>query len=66
MDKLKTFSEKHGITFPLISDGDKNLKSLYSKKRINYLIDRDGTVQMIQNGVPKNEYFIDKIQALEK
>jgi len=66
MDKLKTFSEKHGITFPLISDGDGNLKSLYSKKRINYLIDWNGVVQMIQNGVPKNEYFIEKLRALEK
>ena len=63
---LNAFAEKHGITFPLISDVGGKLKSLYSKKRINYLIDRSGVVQMIQNGVPKNEYFIEKIQALEK
>ena len=63
---LNTFAENHGITFPLISDVGGKLKSLYSKKRINYLIDRNGVVQMIQNGVPKNEYFIKKIQALEK
>jgi peroxiredoxin len=63
---LNAFAENHGIIFPLISDVGGKLKSLYSKKRINYLIDRSGVVQMIQNGVPKNEYFIEKIQALEK
>ena len=66
METLKDFAEKQGITFPLISDLDGKLKTLFSKKRINYLIDRSGTIQMIQNGVPKNKYFIEKIQALEK
>ncbi|MDT8366430.1 MAG: hypothetical protein RRA15_08045 [bacterium] len=41
-------------------------ETLYSKKRINYLMGRSGTIQMIQNGVPKNSYSIEKIQALEK
>jgi peroxiredoxin len=66
MEVLNAFAEKHSITFPLISDVDGALKSLYSKKRINYLVDRSGVVQMIQNGVPKNEYFIEKLRALEK
>ncbi len=42
------------------------MKSLYSNKRINYLIDRNGVIQMIQNGIPKNDFFIQKIRALEK
>ena len=66
LEILNAFAEKHGIIFPLISDVDGKLKSLYSKKRINYLVDRSGVVKMIQNGVPKNEYFIEKIRALEK
>ena len=63
---LKDFAETNGITFPLISDRDGKLKSLYSRRRINYLLDLDGRIQMIQNGVPKNEYFIEKIKALKK
>lgn len=63
---LRTFAERNGIDFPLISDTGGKLKSLYSNRRINYLIDRNGIVQMIQNGIPKNEYFIDKLRALEK
>lgn len=64
MNVLKAFAEQNGITFPLISDADGKLKALYSRKRINYLLDRNGVVQMIQNGIPKNEYFIDKIRTL--
>jgi peroxiredoxin len=66
MEILNSFAEEKDISFPLIPDVDGKLKSLYSKKRINYLIDRNGVVQMIQNGVPKNEYFIEKIRALEE
>jgi peroxiredoxin len=66
MEILNSFAEEKDITFPLIPDLDGKLKTLYSKKRINYLIDRSGTIQMIQNGVPKNEYFIEKIRALEE
>ena len=66
METLNAFAEEHGITFPLISDVDGKLKSLYSRKRINYLVDLSGVVHMIQNGIPKNRYFIEKIRALEK
>ena len=66
MSTLEKFAEKHGIAFPLISDGDKKIKSLYSGKRINYLIDKEGTIRLIQKGIPANEYFLEKIKALER
>ncbi|UCF89704.1 MAG: redoxin domain-containing protein [bacterium] len=66
IETLKAFADENGIAFPLISDAGGKLKSLYSNKRINYLIDRSGVVQMIQNGIPKNDFFIQKIRALEK
>ena len=66
ISKLKKFAEKNGITLPLISDGDKKIKSLYSGKRINYLIDKEGTIRLIQKGIPANEYFLEKIKALER
>ena len=66
LNTIKKFAERYGITFPLISDGDKKIKSLYSGKRINYLIDKNGTIRLIQNGIPSNEFFLDKIKALEK
>jgi peroxiredoxin Q/BCP len=66
MSTLKKFAEKHEIAFPLISDGDKTLKTLYSGKRINYLIDKEGTIRLIQKGIPANDYFLEKIKALER
>jgi peroxiredoxin Q/BCP len=64
MGTLNSFAAEHGITFPLISDKDGKLKSLYSSRRINYLIDMEGTVRVIQKGVPANKYFIEKIKSL--
>jgi len=64
MSTLNSFAEKHGIVFPLISDGDGNMKTLYSGKRINYLIDKEGTIRLIQKGIPANDYFLEKIKAL--
>lgn len=64
MATLNRFAEEFGITFPLISDATGELKALYSTQRINYLIDKEGTVRVIQRGVPANAYFLEKIRAL--
>ena len=63
---LKAFAEKNDVPFPLISDKNGKLKAMYSNRRINYLVDPEGIVQMIQNGIPKNELFIERIRALRK
>ena len=61
----KKFTEEYGITFPLISDRDKAIRNLYGKGRITFLIDRNGIIQYIQEGVPKNKKFLRKIKRLE-
>ncbi len=61
----KEFTEEYGITFPLISDADKSVRKLYGKGRITYLIDKNGIIQYIQEGVPKNRKFLKKIKKLE-
>ena len=66
-DSLQThekFSEKYGITFPLVSDSDGSIKNIYGRERITYLIDKQGVIQFIQKGVPKNEDFLKKLQAI--
>jgi hypothetical protein len=40
------------------------VKKLYSGQRINYLIDKEGTIRLIVRGVPDNSKIIDKIKAL--
>ena len=64
MATLDRFAEQHGISFPLIADTKAELKTLYSNKRVNYLIDKEGVVRLIQKGVPANEELLEKIRAM--
>jgi peroxiredoxin Q/BCP len=67
-DSIEThqkFVAEYGITFPLISDEDKSIRKLYSKGRITYLIDKNGTIRYIQEGVPKHRKFLKKIKKLD-
>ena len=64
MDTVKRFASEFGITYPLVSDNEGAIKKLYSGERINYLIDKTGTIRLIVRGVPDNRLIIDKIKAL--
>lgn len=64
MNTIKRFADEFGITYPLISDGEGVVKKLYSGERINYLIDKEGTIRLIIRGVPDNRLIINKIKAL--
>jgi len=64
MDTVKRFAVEFGITYPLVSDRGGMIKKLYSGERINYLIDKTGTIRLIVRGVPDNQVIIDKIKAL--
>ena len=64
MDTVKRFADEFGITYPLVSDRGGMIKKLYSGERINYLIDKTGTIRLIVRGVPDNQVIIDKIKAL--
>ncbi len=64
MDTVKRFADEFGITYPLISDTGGAVKKLYSGERINYLIDKKGTIRLIVRGVPDNRMIIEKIKAL--
>ena len=67
-DSIEThqkFVEEYGITFPLISDEDESVRKLYGKGRITFLIDKNGIIQYIQKGVPKNRKFLKKIKKLD-
>jgi peroxiredoxin Q/BCP len=48
----KKFAAEYGITFPLISDENNAIRKLYASGRITYLIDKQGVIRYIQEGVP--------------
>lgn len=68
-DRLEShikFSEEYDIAFPLISDEDMQIKNLYGKNRITYLIDKQGVIRFIQTGVPDNNEFLKEIRKLSE
>ena len=64
INTVKRFAAEFDITYPLVSDPEGAIKKLYSGERINYLIDKTGTIRLIVRGVPDNRAIIDKIKAL--
>jgi peroxiredoxin Q/BCP len=60
------FADKYNITFPLITDKDNQIKNLYGRNRITYLIDKKGIIRFIQTGVPENKDFLREIKKLSK
>jgi peroxiredoxin Q/BCP len=67
-DSLEThekFSEKYGLTFPLVSDVEGLVKRLYGRGRITYLIDKNGIIQFIQEGVPENKTLLKKLKEIK-
>ena len=68
-DSLEThirFAQEYNITFPLISDESGQIKGLYGRNRITYLIDKEGIIRFIKTGVPDNKEFLDEIRKLSQ
>ncbi len=66
-DKLEThkkFSDELGLQFPLISDPDQTIRKLYRPGRVTFIIDRDGVIRFIQEGMPKNDGLLEEIKKL--
>jgi peroxiredoxin Q/BCP len=66
METHLKFAKKYDITFPLISDLDREIKNLYGRNRITYLIDKKGIIRFIQKGVPDNKDFLKKIKKISQ
>ena len=66
LDSHNKFAEKLNLTFPLISDPDGKLIELYASGRIAFLIDKQGTIQLIVKGMPDNEKILKEIKKLEQ
>ena len=64
LEKLEKFESEYGITFPLVSDVEKDVRKLYGWGRRTYLIDKQGIVRFMQKGVPDNEKFLQELKKL--
>ena len=62
---LQEFVDQETIGFPLISDTGKEIKKLYDGGRITYLIDKNGVIRFVQQGVPENDAFLERLRQLK-
>lgn len=65
MATLDQFTDEAEITFALVSDSQKEIKRAYGRGRVTYLIDKQGTIRFIQEGVPNNDEFIRQLKKLQ-
>jgi len=65
METLQQFVKESDITFPLVTDSQKDIKKSYGYGRVTYLIDKQGIIRFIQEGVPDNDEFLLKLQELQ-
>jgi peroxiredoxin Q/BCP len=66
-DRIEThrkFAEEYDFSFPLISDEAMEIKGMYGRNRITYLIDKKGIIRFIQRGRPYNEDILKYIGKL--
>jgi peroxiredoxin Q/BCP len=66
LETHKKFSDEYKLQFPLIADVSEQIRKLYAPGRITYLIDNNGIIQLIQEGVPRNKDFLKAIKRLDK
>lgn len=57
------FAKKYSLKFPLVADEQGKIQKQYTPGRVTFIIDKDGVVRYVQNGVPKNS---DLMKALSK
>lgn len=65
METLEKFVKEEDISFPLVSDTQKDIKRKYGSGRITYLIDRQGIIRFVQKGVPENDEFIQQLKLIQ-
>ena len=65
MKSLEQFVKEEQISFPLVTDSQKDIKRNYGSGRITYLIDKQGIIRFIQKGVPDNDDFIKQLEMIQ-
>jgi len=66
-DSLATHSEfakKYSLKFPLVADEQGKIQKQYAPGRVTFIIDKDGVVRYVQNGVPKNSDLMKELSKL--
>jgi peroxiredoxin Q/BCP len=66
LETHKRFAASLKLTFPLVTDPGGKLASLYGRGRIAFLIDKNGIVRHVEQGMPDNQRLLKKIEEIGK
>ena len=66
VDTHKKFSKELGLRFPLIADTDKRIQKFYKPGRVTLVIDKEGVIRFVQEGMPKNDDLLREIEKMEQ
>jgi peroxiredoxin Q/BCP len=58
------FAKKYGLKFPLLADEQGQIQKQYSPGRVTFIIDKDGVVRFVQDGVPNNKELLKELSKL--
>ena len=58
------FSSKNGLQYPLVADEAGEIRKQYAPGRVTYIIDREGVIRFIQQGVPDNGLLLKELAKL--
>lgn len=58
------FSEKHGLTMPLLADEGGAIQKLYASGRVTFVIDKSGIIRFIQKGTPDTRILLQELAKL--
>ena len=60
----KEFAKKYSLKFPLLADDQGKLQKQYAPGRVTFIIDKDGVVRFVKNGVPDNKELLQELSKL--
>lgn len=58
------FAKKYGLKFPLLADEQGLIQKQYAPGRVTFIIDKDGVVRFVQDGVPNNKELLKELSKL--
>jgi len=61
----RKFSASLGLRFPLVTDKGGAIQKRYAPGRITYLVDKNGVIRFVQEGMPKNADFLRELEKLK-
>ncbi len=62
----KEFSTKNSLQYPLVADEAGEVRKLYAPGRVTYIIDREGVIRFIQQGVPDDKVLLEELEKLPR